>query len=185
MTTSPQPTDKLDATTSGRGEWTRGRLAPPTGIGSYGLKPADRRDLLEPDALKGASPVLRRAGHSNVPGLSHRGRTLASSESGTVRFGPRTEGATTTALATRTRADTKPGLGTVDDIRLGSRQIRARVLAALAASERAMENSRRTRSCYRIHEIGTVSELRSPGREAAALRRFRLFRVIEGYCDTA
>jgi hypothetical protein len=34
----------------------------------------------------------------------------------------RTEGVTTTALAPRTRADTNAGLGTVDDVRLASRQ---------------------------------------------------------------
>jgi len=30
---------------------------------------ADHRGLLEPDALKGASPVLRGAGRSDAPGL--------------------------------------------------------------------------------------------------------------------
>jgi hypothetical protein len=41
-----------------------------------------------------------------------------------VRYWKRTEGVTTTALAPRTRADTKAGLGTVDDVRLASRQLR-------------------------------------------------------------
>jgi hypothetical protein len=52
----------------------------------------------------------------------------------------RTEGVTTTALALGTRADTNAGLGTVDDLRLASRQLRA---YASAARTRALVPARR------------------------------------------
>ena len=60
MTTTPAPTDKLDAAAQRRGERTRGRHARSLASGSYGAPPSDLNGLLEPDALKGACPVPRR-----------------------------------------------------------------------------------------------------------------------------
>lgn len=59
MTTTPEPTDKLDAATNvavnGPADDT---LQPESG--SYGASAPDLNGLLEPDALKGACPVPRR-----------------------------------------------------------------------------------------------------------------------------
>ena len=67
MTTTPEPTDKLDAAT-------KVVVNDPRTIhsalnGSYGAAPADLKGLLEPDAGRLASPVPRGAGHRKVSGL--------------------------------------------------------------------------------------------------------------------
>jgi hypothetical protein len=59
MTTTPQPTDKLDAATNivvnGPADETLQTS------GSYGVAPSDLNGLLEPGAVKVARRVLRRA----------------------------------------------------------------------------------------------------------------------------
>ena len=70
--------DKLDAATNGRGEWTSddptSRWTDRRPLGCQ-----TRRTLLEPDAVKVARPVLRRARRREAPGLSDQ------AENGPVR----------------------------------------------------------------------------------------------------
>jgi hypothetical protein len=66
--------DKLDAAAIGRGEWTCGRPAPFRWTDRRSLDCQTRRTLLEPDAAKVASPVLRRARRREAPGLSEYAR---------------------------------------------------------------------------------------------------------------
>ena len=57
------------------------------------------------------------AGHPCASDPAHHDAAAA-----VARDRPRTERVTTTALASRTRADTDAGLGTVDDVGLANRQ---------------------------------------------------------------
>jgi hypothetical protein len=63
-------------------------------------------------------------------------------DSDVSRYPCRTEGVTTIAVDPRTRAETKAGLGTVDDVRLASRQLRsAGRLTPTSSYDRVVANS--------------------------------------------
>ena len=68
------------------------------------------------------------AGHPGASDPAHHDAAAA-----VARDRPRTERVTTTALASRTRADTDAGLGTVDDVGLANRQEHNATPVALAA----------------------------------------------------
>jgi hypothetical protein len=69
-----------------------------------------------------------------VPGIPARAiQHITTPPLPSLATGPRTERVTTTALASRTRADTDAGLGTVDDVGLANRQEHNATPVALAA----------------------------------------------------
>ena len=77
MTTTPVPTDKLDAATNVAVNGPADEHAQLKRIVRR-LTSSDLNGLLEPDALKRACPVLRGARHSDVPGLPAHSTTLKS-----------------------------------------------------------------------------------------------------------
>jgi hypothetical protein len=113
------------------------RRAPARAVSSYAVHRGARAapPLREQQARENA----RQGAQGSITRWTHRGSAIApdypyTSDSGhdldanpaVVRGPSRTEGVTTTALAPRTRADTNAGIGTVDDVRLASRQQRVR-----------------------------------------------------------
>jgi hypothetical protein len=88
-----------------------------------------------------------------APRTSHDVDALAAAQ----RDRSRTNGVTTTALAPRTRANTNAGLGTVDDVRLASRQSRGSPCArnqtgceGAASSDRASYGHAQSRRSSRV-----------------------------------
>ena len=98
---TPEPTDKLDATTqvvvNGPED------APPIRNGSYDVTPPDLTGLLEPDARKRARPVLRGARRRKAPGLPERCGSVGQRDRARRRYRSRRE-----AAATASADDTAP-----------------------------------------------------------------------------
>ena len=79
---TPEPTDKLDAATT---VVVNGPADDPLEVERIARRRpiGPTRACFEPDASKGARPVLRGAGRSNAPGLPGEGEQWACSPSGT------------------------------------------------------------------------------------------------------